>query len=794
MKRIFILAIAGLGLTLPAFAQEDYTRVGFTLGVEQRDSDTDSSKFLEYRDIPQGAVLPILSFDGKKGSFRYNFLGKDITQKDQRYLFKLQNDSIKVSGNYTGIPHNFGNGGKSLLGPVSENAWRLSDTTQNAYQGAIAAVPGTAVNYAFLSRLVQPGLDAAPANIDLKLLRGRGNLAVDFTPGERNFDLGVSYFHERRSGTRAANGTSFGFGNVVETPEPLRYVTQDFGVNASYKGDWGVAHAGVHFNDFKNAFDTFTWDNPFRSTDGTDPSAYTAPASGSRNGAVFGVMALTPDNQAVTESVGATLKFGTRTRLTADLAFGQLKQNEDPFIPWTTNTAITTPGGVLATTAALPAAKLDGKINTTSLSAFFTTKLTNELGLHARYRRYDADNKTPRYRLDEGYVRFDAVWEDIPRITVPYGYTNDMFDAYATYGKGVFGLEAGWKYNAMKRTFRETGKTSENVFRVAADVRGDWIVFRGIGEFGNRDYDNYDAAFSEEQSFLCESPSGLVPCGTPGAVVEVPANQTVLRRPDQAKRDLTRVGGTVELSPGSGKLTAFASYFHTKLAYDQGAVPCEDVEAFPGQSRFCPGGVQTPLGLVDDKYDTFSAELNFAPGERANVYAFYSYENGDILQSGRQSAATVNFNTADVWTSNITNKGNTFGAGADFTLVPDKWFLKLNARYQDIDGNNAVTLLPGYSTAIYGTNAALAQCLNASGPCSIPEFDDTTLTSIWGSLRYQVAKQWSAGVGVGYEDYQIKDAQTGNTLNYMPASFFLQADNRDYKAWVGYVSLTYSNQ
>jgi hypothetical protein len=324
-------------------------------------------------------------------------------------------------------------------------------------------------------------------------------------------------------------------------------------------------------------------------------------------------------------------------------------------------------------------------------------------------------------------------------------------------------------------------------------VRGDWIVFRGIGELGNRDFDNYDAAFAEEQSFLCESPSGLVPCGTPGAVVEVPANQTVLRRPDQSKRDLVRVGGMLEASPGSGKFSAFASYFHTKFEYDQSNVECEDIALFPTQARFCPGGEQAPLGLVDDEYDTFTLEANYAPGERVNVYAFYSYENGDILQNGRQSGSTINFNPADVWTSNITNKGHTFGAGADFTLVPEKWFLGLTGRYQDIDGNNDVTLLSGYSTSIY-TSPLLQGCVGTAGACAIPEFDDTRLASVWGSVRYQFAKQWRAGAGVGYEDYEIKDAQTENTLNYMPASFFLQANNRDYKAWVGYVSLTYSNQ
>jgi len=65
----------------------------------------------------------------------------------------------------------------------------------------------------------------------------------------------------------------------------------------------------------------------------------------------------------------------------------------------------------------------------------------------------------------DGYVRFDAVWEEIPRITVPYGYTSDYLDVYATWGSGPLGLEAGWKHNKMARTFRETEDTSENVFR-----------------------------------------------------------------------------------------------------------------------------------------------------------------------------------------------------------------------------------------------------------------------------------------------------------------------------------------
>ena len=102
------------------------------------------------------------------------------------------------------------------------------------------------------------------------------------------------YIHERRSGYRAANGTSFGFGNVVETPEPLRYITQDVGVTAAYTGSWGMAHAGLHFNDFKNGFDTFS--STTRSASPTPPTPRpTRPRPRvQRNGPSFGARPCRP--------------------------------------------------------------------------------------------------------------------------------------------------------------------------------------------------------------------------------------------------------------------------------------------------------------------------------------------------------------------------------------------------------------------------------------------------------------------------------------------------------------------
>src|SRR5262245_22154562 len=149
-----ILPLLALALCPPALAQQDFEEVTVSIGALQKWFDTDSSKFLEYRDIPQGAALPAFRFLGRKGDLRYDLQGFDVTQRDQRYHGLVENDSFTLKGAYTGIPHNFGNGGRSLLSPLAPNDWRLSDTTQGAYQAAILAPPAAQVNYAFLSRLV----------------------------------------------------------------------------------------------------------------------------------------------------------------------------------------------------------------------------------------------------------------------------------------------------------------------------------------------------------------------------------------------------------------------------------------------------------------------------------------------------------------------------------------------------------------------------------------------------------------------------------------------------------------
>jgi len=777
MKRtlsiVSIAALAALTPALPTVA-EDFHEGEFNLGVNQTDSDTLSSKFLEYRDIPSGAVAPYFRFLGQKGSFRYDFSGGSVQQKDQRYRLRLGNETLRVEGVYDKIPHRFGNGGRTLLEETQEGVWQLSDTFQNTFQTTLAGVPRPSINFAFLNNLVSPSVVAANT-VDLRLERERGNLAVRLTP-DKPVDIRVSYFRERRVGDRAASGTAFGFSNVVELPETLHYLTQDVGADAQYEGTWGVVRAGLHFNWFNNRIETFSWDNPFRVSDATDASAYTAPGAGSINGPSRAVMALPPDNQAWVGTVGGTFKVHSpsRTRLAVDASYGDWTQNKTPFIAYTTNRAITPtsiPSAPFVATdpANLPARALDGKFKRTSLAASLSSKPVDKVTVNLRYRVYDTTNDTGRIAFP-GYVRFDSVWEDIARISVPYDYRNQRFDGTVGYDFGPVGVEGGYRHTKFDRSFRETEHTSENALVAAANLRqGGWFLLRGSFETGSRDYKGLEIELSEEASFQ--------EVGVPANLLAVPAEahnaalQSVYdsfgcgARPcnirfDQAKKDFDRFGATVQLTPGSGNASLSVAYFRTKDDYSE-----------------------TRYGLTKAQYDTVSVDADWSPVSRASLYAFYSYEKIVDAQRGRQSGATVSSNPLDDWTSDVKDKVSSIGGGAKLTLKPDKWYFDLFGRYQKVNGNNDVFAAPGGAPA----NARIA----FGGVQDVPLYDDTKLLTLNAELKYDLTKAWAFALGGWFEDYEIRDANSAGLLNYVPGSFFLAANDGDYQATVGYVRLTY---
>jgi MtrB/PioB family decaheme-associated outer membrane protein len=730
------------------------TQFRIDFGAQRLTIDTRSSRFDEYRDVPDGALLPFFGLSSVADQGRYVITGEDVGQRDVRYTIEAERGDFGINVVYDQIPHRFGNDARTLLQQTSRGTFEVSDTLQRSFQTSIEqqrAVSPAGVNFTFLRNLVGPSLDAANT-IDIGLERKRGLLELSYGPGElwdwggseatgagpslgSAYGVKVSYFQENRVGDRQA-GTSFGLGNVVETPEPIDYVTRDVGISAELPLRSAVVRAGISYNDFTNEIPALLFDNPFRVTDATDANAYQSPSSSSILGSSRGQVALPPSNRAITGTVGFLMKLPASSRLNADVALSHWSQNE-ALLPYTVNTAITSPLNA-SDPASLPVSSFDGKITTLSGGLTFASRPLPKLGINARYRVYDMDNKSERVELP-GYVRFDAVWEDIPRITVPYEYGTQRGDLAVTYDLGPATLEGGYRHDVTNRTFRETEETTENALRLAADFRPlPWMAVRTSYEFGNRDFDRYDPERAEHASFLDPGPA---------------ANLPLLRRYDQAAKDLNRISALVQLTPFDGNLGVTLHLLQSTDDYDD----------------------ESDFGLLESVSRSWTVEADYAPADRWSVYAFYSNESYDTFQRGRQSGATPSTNPLDDWTAKIQDDVGSLGVGGSYA-INERADLKFFTRYQRVDGNNDLDSPPGGAPDV---------------AFDITRFDDTKLWTSSAELEYRVTEIWRLSVGGWLEDYQVRDAQTTGIGNYMPGGFFLAPNDADYRGNVLYVRASY---
>src|SRR5262245_56258472 len=89
-------ALAQTPAPSPSPMPDDFQTGEVSLGVGQTDSDTLSSKFEEYRDLPNGVVAPFFRFRGEKDGFHWDVAGRDVQERDQRYWLTLSKGVVSV--------------------------------------------------------------------------------------------------------------------------------------------------------------------------------------------------------------------------------------------------------------------------------------------------------------------------------------------------------------------------------------------------------------------------------------------------------------------------------------------------------------------------------------------------------------------------------------------------------------------------------------------------------------------------------------------------------------------------
>jgi hypothetical protein len=397
----------------------------------------------------------------------------------------------------------------------------------------------------------------------------------------------------------------------------------------------------------------------------------------------------------------------------------------------------------------------------------FSSRPVKGLGVRAQYRAYDLTDKSGRWVSTGDMSVPHSNWNVVvPNAAQPYGRltanpydtTSSRFSASASYDFGNLTLEGAFHNNSLTRTFREATEGTDSGYLLAAIYRtSDWLNFRVKFDDSTRTAEGHTV-----YGFTA----------------------------DEAERDMTRTWLQVELTPVSSLGLSFA-YQRRNVDFPNrpdriaasGGVPIAGAQPISN----------TPSGLLEASYDSYTLEAAYTPNDRAEISAYYTYEkDATTNQFSTTTAATA---TPPLGLNNLlnyagTNKADTFGASARFVLVPDKWTFSLMLQSQQVDGLMDITA--NETGTFYNPGRTTLIPPGQGGAADIADWDDTELTTFGAQLEYAPAKAWTMSAGYLYEKYDYRNAFNSTDLLMPQAVYiFLKADNGAYTANVVYAKLNY---
>jgi len=692
------------------------------------DENTSSSKFQEYRDLSSGLRVRLLSLNGVTDDLRRQFDFQVVNGGKRDAFYGMSYDvagSWRLDLTYDMIPHRFGNDGHLLYTRTAAGRWEIADPVQQALQGFTTANQAT-LNFGVLNSALAPYL-ATANSYDIGLERRRSGLTL------RLGDLGAGQWvldvrHENRNGLRPF-GTAFGFNNVTETAEPIDYDTTDATLSGIWKWSRGLMTAGYKSSRFDNNVSTLTWDNPFRITDSTDSRAYIAPSSSSVNGPSHGIFDLAADNKADTLFAHGRFDVNASSWLNVAASWTKYRQN-DNLLPYTVNTAIDTASGApfaAADIANLPYRSANRKSKLTNVKLDYGARFGEGWQAGLSFTRLDYSDDSPRYEFP-GYVRFDGVWEDVARITVPYGWTKSTLSGNLEKDLGhlgTLGLEA--RHETWDRDFRETTKTTEDIVGVNWNARVASSLVRAKYEHGSRDFSGSYRSEAAEDTFVETEALGILPD---------------LRRFDQAERTSDRWKLSVT-RPFAEVWTIGVHVAGDKFDYSK-----------------------SEFGLTKDDGVRYGFDLNWEAGAGSSFFLFGERSDRDVSEAGRQSGATLSISPLDNWSADFKEINDTWGLG--WSHDRKRCHTRLTGSWEKSDGTADLFSPPG------GTPDT------ATG---FGNYEDYERWSFEGTFDYDVTANLAFGARVLYEDYTIDSFIRQALDNYLPGALLLNANDGNYNGW-----------
>jgi MtrB/PioB family decaheme-associated outer membrane protein len=677
-------------------------------GARASTVDGDEARFQRYRDLRSGVYATNGVAGRRTQDWAIETQAWNIGYRDQRYQLDVQRIG-RLTGSflYDQIPLWISADTRTLYTETQPGVFRLEDSMQQtiqAGQATLAAYEDQAVRF------------------DLRTMRkiGQADVLFNATPSS---DVMLHFKSTTRDGHIPFGGT-FGFSNAVEIPAPVTFRTTDFKTAYEWSNTRGLLRFGWDGSAFDNSLESVVWENPLR----FGPDAAGAPSQGR--------LASWPDNTLSYLHGTGSVALPMRGRLTGYLAVGQATSNED-LLAHTINTAIVSPP------LSRPTAQAESQMTIANFT--FAMRPASIMSLTARYRYSDVNVDTPIFDRTTGSVSYDSSLKTSADASRYHSVTRSTFDADAAFDVARYTqLKVGYSNLGNDYTHRLWESTTENVFRVSADVTGNALFgVRALYENRERTGDNFQ---SEELAHVGELQD--------------------MRHYDIADRNRDRLSLILNAIP-SGKFGLTAS-------------------VGIGSDEYTASG----HGLQFYDSEQYSLGLSFAPDDRYNAFASWGWENYQSQQRSRNASDAVQqADPARDWTTDYTGKVKFFEGSLDINNVIERTMIRLS-----VDWNKS------NDTYLYGlvTGSPLA------APEQLPPVRNE-LTRAEIDLSYELAKNLRLGVAYWFDDYNVEDFALGpetiSGISFPPVQEGEQAPTtnalllgytyRPYTAHVGFVRLTY---
>jgi MtrB/PioB family decaheme-associated outer membrane protein len=611
------------------------------------------AKYYEYNAIKPGPFLNgHISTGTSDGLYQVDLFAKNVGYDDQRFGL----EASKAGEQYFNVgwdetPHNYGYG-QTLYNGVGTTSLTLPSGLSNSlYKASTGAGTLSTAQAAAVKKLI----DANVHTTELGIRRDTANVEYRWTPSDA-WDISINYSNMHRKGTQVDGvvlaPTPSGPGSQV--PKPVDDTTQNFGLNGEYAGmsPWGkkftfkAGYAGSIYNDASNSY---TVEDPFCPTGASATGC--GITSGASPGSASALMSLWPSNQANGFNTTLGLDLPANSRYVGAVSYNMMRQN-DNFLPFTNNTGLSflINGVNPSSTSALPAASLNGAINTLLSNNVLTTNITSDLKSKLSYRYYDYQNNTPElyfsnWVLTDSKLASAASATYAPVRTLSPQYTKQNADADLNWRPiNQWNVGAAYGYERYDWTRADVNVTNENSGKLYTDWKpASWITARASWLVGTRTFENYNY-----QAYL-----GNFQWIVPGSNTE---QSSAMRQFYLNNRDRNKAQASVSID-----LIRNLTITPT-VAYQDDVYQIASTEVGLTRNESWKAGIE--LAYVLNPATTF----------------LFSYMNETGSQNLRSTGATSTgaLTAANTYSSNIKDRINTFIGAVNFAAIPDKLDLSLS--------------------------------------------------------------------------------------------------------------------